>query len=158
MRAPYPLGARAYCARNRGASMTDRPSQLDDRVWLARMYQFYGDRQIAKDLDVTPKRVRLARQRLGIASLPPGPRHGIAAVPKPVVDDLDATERAFRDQYRVWKRRRVPPTEQTLATAIRAAHDADREHEPHAYDAALIDIAAAAAMIHDHLQKLRRAA
>lgn len=138
--------------------MTDRPSQLDDRVWLARMYQFYGDRQIAKDLDVTPKRVRLARQRLGIASLPPGPRHGIAAVPKPVPDELDATERAFRDSYRARKRHRAPATEEALARAVVALHDADREHEPHAYDAALMDIAAAAAMIHDHRQKLRRVA
>jgi hypothetical protein len=138
-------------------SRQQRPPELDDPAWLRRAYERDGDMAIALTLGVTRKRVRLARYRLGIPSKPMGPRRGVPAAPVAPFS-LDDTERAFRERYRTFKARRVPATETTLAAAIRAAHDALRADDANATDDALIDIAASAALVHDHRQKLRRAA
>lgn len=129
-----------------------RPPQLDDPDWLARAYADRGDMAIALELGCDRKTVRLARQRLGIRSAPPGPRRGslTAHVGAPARDDTDTlglvAERFQLDQTDPL----IVPDDRLLATRIRvvsAAHGDDRE-----YDRALISLAAAALLVHEHRQ------
>lgn len=116
---------------------------------------------IALELGVSRSMVRRACERLGLESHPDGPRRGVPTatiLPSARQRADDPTETAFRERYQRAKQRRVPPTEDTLVAAIHAAHEARRREFATAYDDSLIDIAAAAALIHDHRQKLRRAA
>lgn len=138
-----------------------RDPRLRDRAWMARTLAQHGEMWIALEVGVSRTTVRRRLALLGIASQPPGRRRGVTesvTATTPAATELDATEQAFRDRYRTAKARRAPATETTLAAAIRAAHHARQADDANAYDAALIDIAASAAVIHDHRQTLRRAA
>lgn len=78
------LGRRAPAVPVRLVSDTPasgrRPAELDDPDWLRARYERDGDMSIALELTARYKRpisrmmVRLARERLGIPSLPPGRR------------------------------------------------------------------------------------
>jgi hypothetical protein len=53
---------------------------------------------------------------------------------------------------------REQATEDLLAERIRAAHEAHEAGDQFAYEDALIDIASAAGLVHQHQRRLRRAA
>ena len=57
-----------------------RPSELDDELWMRSRYEHGGDEAISRELGVSRKAVRSARERLGIASRPPGRPRGLPPV------------------------------------------------------------------------------
>jgi hypothetical protein len=138
-------------------------ANLADPVWLRLRYAIASDAAIALELGVDRKTVRRARMRHGIASQPVGPRRG---VPRPVtssseaqqggVDGLTPAERRLIDRYRA--DRRNAPTKELLTKRIVAAHQADAAGDHLAYEAAMLDVAVAAARIAEHEMLLRRAA
>lgn len=120
---------------------------LDDPDWLREAYTALTDAQIAAILGCTPGRVWRARAKHHIPSRRRGVQRGsgqeMVGSEQPVVERI-------REQ-----RGMIAATEATLKRRIVAlAHsraDAD------AYADALLDLAAAAALIHEHQQKLRAA-
>jgi hypothetical protein len=137
-------------------------ANLADPVWLRLRYAIASDAAIALELGVDRKTVRRARMRHGIASHPVGPRRGAA---RPVtssqgqqggVDGLTPAERRLIDRYRA--DRRNAPTKELLTKRIVAAHQADAAGDHLAYEAAMLDVAVAAARIAEHEMLLRRAA
>lgn len=137
--------------------------RLGDRVWLSNAYAEHGDTWIAVELGCNRKTVRRRRAMFGIPSAPVGPRLGTpriipAATPGQysAVDGLTLAERRLIDQYR--SDRRNAPTKELLSRRIVAAHEADAAGDRLAYEAALLDVATAAARIAEHEETLRRAA
>lgn len=140
-----------------------RVPELDDAHWLRMRYLVAGDLAIANELGVDRKTVRAARRRHGIASHPVGPRRGVARpAPRPVspivTARMAATETAVADRIREDRTRRTAATEAMLAERLHALHDASQHHDTLAYEDALLDVAATAALIWEHKRRLRSAA
>lgn len=109
-------------------------------------------------LGVNRKTVRRLFDRLGLPAQPRGPRRGVQMIV--LANDQgreNPTLELVAKRRKRWADRHVPATVQTLDVAHAALH-AVPDDEPNAFDDTLIDIAAAALLIHDHRQKLRRAA
>lgn len=148
------------------STASGRPWQLDDRDWLARRYAQVGDRTIAEELGSSHKAVRLARDRLGIASTTVGQRRGrtLSVIPAsggPSTGSITATGTAGLLLERFGKESRSggpAPTEDLLVARIRAAHEAKQSGSQLAYEDALLGIASAACLVHRHQQRLRGAA
>lgn len=110
--------------------------------------------------------VRNARKRLGIASASVGARRGrtlTVAPPAPArpTGSITVTGTAGKMLERFMSEARAggpAPTEQLLATRIRALHDAGQHADPLAYEDALLAVASAAGLIHQHQRRLRSAA
>lgn len=131
---------------------------LDDPAWLRQRYETSSDAAIALEVGVNKETVRKARMRHGIPSLTVGPRRGAPPVrdEQSPIDGLTAAERRLVDRYR--SDRRNAPTKELLSRRIVAAHEADAAGDHLAYEAAMLDVAIAAARIAEHEQKLRMAA
>ena len=144
-----------------------RPWQLDDAAELARLYAWDGDRAIAKKLGCAPLTVRRARERFGIAA-PVGRRRGRSLqVVSPNGNgqphgELVLTGTALQMVTRFNEDQRLfggaPPTDELLAKRIHAYHEATLNGDRLAEEDALMAIASAAGLIHQHRQRLRRGA
>jgi hypothetical protein len=126
-------------------------------------YAQHGDMWIAVELGCNRKTVRRRREMFGIMAAPVGPRLGTPRVVLPPIqgrysaaDGLTPAERRLIDRYRA--DRRNAPTKELLTKRIIAAHDADAAGDHLAYEAAMLDVAVAAARIAEHEMLLRRAA
>ena len=141
---------------------------LSDPAWLRRQYEQHGDDTIARDLSlaldlhVSRKTVRLARDRLGIQSLPPGRRgRPLQAVPPAGHERqngemvLTGTALAMLTRFQKEQSKRAPATDEVLAKRIRAYSQAQTEGDQLAAEDALLAIASAAGLIHQHRRRLR---
>lgn len=107
--------------------------------------------------------VRLARERLGIPSLPPGRRGRQLQVVPPDGHErrngeivLTGTALAILERFQQDQRNRGPaPTDTLLAGCIRAYSQAQTNGDQLAAEDALLSIASAAGLIHQHQRKLR---
>lgn len=113
--------------------------------------------------------VRLARERLGIPSLPPGRRGRPLQVVPPAGHErrhgeliLTGTTLAiltrFQEEQASHGKGKPAPTDALLAERIRAYSQAQTNGDQLAAEDALLAIAAAAGLIHQHQRKLRGAA
>lgn len=119
----------------------------------------HSDMWISLETGAARGTVRRRREALGIVSQP-GRRRGVTVKVLPSVrqrGDLDSTETQMIARYRLDRDRRTPATDTTLARRIMVLAEVPAS-EPYAYDDALLDVASAAALIHHHRSKLRRAA
>lgn len=134
--------------------------RLHDPNWLARVYVAHGDMWIALEVGVSRATVRRQRERFGIPSTAPGRRRSdLQALPSVLQRGrLDPTEAAFIDRYREFRARKAMPHPDTIAAALRAYYRAQAAHDDSAIDSALLDMGAAAAIIHDQRQRSRKAA
>ena len=132
-----------------------RPWQLDDHDWLAHRYAKDGDRIIARELGCAPNTVTRARQRLGIASLPNGRRRSQSTTTgsRSSVSLASLIERFGED-----RRHRTPATDDLLIARCKAWLDAKQHHDQLATEDALLSIASAALLVHEHQLKLRKVA
>lgn len=122
-----------------------QPPELNDRDWLAARYERDGDTQIARDLGVSRRTVRAARERLGIRSQPPGRRRGVS----PTAGQLDATLDLFVATYLAERNTAGPaPSERLLAGRVAEASQARGSDDPDAFGEALIRLASAACLMH----------
>lgn len=140
-----------------------RDPRLADPVWLARTLEQHGEMWIALEVGVDRKTIRRRLVTLGICARVPGRRRGVTTITTTTAPNLtaaiDATAVAFLARYQSESRPSGPAaTEDLLILRIRAAHDAKAAGDDLAYDDALLAIAAAAALVHNHRQKLRRTA
>ena len=141
-----------------------RPWQLEDRDWLARRYAEVGDRAIAKELGCAHSTVTAARRRLKITPAAEGRRRGdrpsavSESVGKPApmgsADSLTALADHFDEDHRT----KAPATRDLLIARCRGWLDAERNHDQLATEDALLSIASAALLVHEHQLKLRKAA
>lgn len=155
----YTGAALGECCPEPGEQGVD--PRLNDRVWLANAYAQHGDMWIAVELGCNRKTVRRRREIFGIMAAPVGPRLGAPRLipvqdQQSAVDGLTLAERRLVDRYR--SDRRNAPTKELLSRRIVAAHEADAAGDHLAYEAAMLDVAIAAARIAEHEQKLRMAA
>ena len=147
-------------------SAPGRPSQLDDADWLRRRYAQDGDNRIAEELGCAPLTVRRARERLGIASEPTGRRRGrsLQAVPADGHQQpsgeivLTGTALAIVTRFNEDQKHfgGAPATDELLAARIRAYSEAKLAGDRLAIEDALLAIASAAGLIHQHQQRLRK--
>jgi hypothetical protein len=132
-----------------------RPAELDDPQWLRQAYDVDGDTAIAERLQVSRSAVRLARERLGIQSRPPGRRRGQLPPPASVAGpDASMTPAAARIVARIAQESqwgRPPGTSLLVAARIRAVHDADRANDRLALEDALAGAASALGLWLDRL-------
>ena len=143
-----------------------RPVKLDDREWLKRRYRLIGDRAIAKELGCARSTVSRARIRLGIPSEHVGPRRGVttsstrdfATAPAKGELILTGSLAALAQRFSEDQRHRVPPSREVLIASCKGWLDAERNHDQLGTEDALLSIASAALLIHDHQVKLRKAA
>jgi hypothetical protein len=130
--------------------------ELDNRDWWI-LHGSKSDTAIAGMLGCHRDTVRAARRRNGVPSLSRGRARGSITVATAGLV-RDSTEVALLARIQHERARRVAPTEDLLVARIRAAHDARQAGDPNSYDDALLGISSAAALIHEHRMKLRRAA
>lgn len=118
---------------------------------------------IALQLGVSRGSVIRARDRLGIPSHGPGRRRGVSgsSSTQPGVAVQSGGETAMLMLVRFVSESRASgpaPSDQLLACRIRAYHEARLHGDQAAAEGALLDIASAAGLIHQHQRRLRRAA
>lgn len=139
-----------------------RPWQLDDRDWLARRYALDGDRVIAKELGVAHSTVVEARRRLRIKAAPNGRRRGSLRAVSDATTDVRPSPTgslaALVDRFEDDHRHRAAATDDLLIARCKAWLDAKQHHDQLATEDALLSIASAALLIHEHQLKLRKAA
>lgn len=141
-----------------------RPWQLEDRDWLARRYAVAGDRAIAKELGCSPSTVMAARRRLEITPAPDGRRRGGRASsasepaapsgPPALTGSLAELVHHFQEDHRT----RAPATRDLLIARCKGWLDAEKNHDQPGIEDALLSVASAALLIHEHQVKLRKAA
>jgi hypothetical protein len=143
------------------------PPELQDPDWLRRAYQWRGDLAIAAELGCDRKTVRAARERLGIASAPRGPRRDapvMRSTPAAARSTLapgvleNATAALIAERLTSESRPGGPvPSLGLLVARIRALAAADAQGDDLAGSDALIGIVSACGLIYEHRQRLRAA-
>jgi hypothetical protein len=114
---------------------------------------------IALDLGVSRKAVRLARERLGIASRPAGRPRGssVTSVIPPIAGFRPA---ALQIAARIGRQSRPggpAPTYDLLLGRLVEIDRARRAGDVHGEEDALVELGAAAGLVLDHLRRLRAA-
>lgn len=137
--------------------VSSRPVQLDDRDWLARRYAKHGDAEIAQQLGCAKATVLRARRRLNIPSREPGRQSG-AKLRLTTDRDKPSSLNLFAERFHNDQRRQVPATDEHLIACCQGWLDAKQHHDQAATEDALLSIASAALLIHEHRSKLRKAA
>jgi len=105
--------------------------------------------------------VRAAADRLGIPPLPPGRRGRPLQVVPPAGHEhhgemvLTGTALAILTRFQEEQSKRAPATDELLAKRIRAYSQAQTEGDQLAAEDALLAIASAAGLIHQHRRRLR---
>ena len=117
------------------------PPELADRDWLARHYERHGDRWIASELGVSRFAVRLARERLGIPSQPPGRRRGVERSTVQLNRALELVADEAHSEP-------AKGTAELLAARVREAGDAAAANDDEAFDRSLIRLGAAVVLLH----------
>ena len=140
-----------------------RPWQLDSRDWLCRALARDGERTIAQQLGVSRGSVVRARERLGLSAPGRGRRRGTAGAstrqdPPAAFQATSPTALLVLARFTSESRTGGPAaTESLLAVRIKAASEARLHGDQLAYEDALLGIASAAGLIHQHTRRLRGA-
>lgn len=121
---------------------------------------------IALELGVSRKAVRLACERFDIPAQPVGARRGRSLVVAPPAPSeptgtitLTGTAAMMLARFQRESCAAGPsPSEELLLARMVAAHRAKEAGDQLAYEDALLAIASAAGLVHQHQQRLRRAA
>ena len=140
-----------------------RPPELDDPRWLRARLEVDGTPAIARELGCSRKMVRAAADRLGIPPLPPGRRGRPLQVVPPAGHEhhgemvLTGTALAILTRFQE-EQRGVAAVDKTLARRVVDYAEADANGDDLAAEDALLSIASAAGLIHQHRRRLRGAA
>ena len=132
-----------------------RPVELNEPEWLAWRYQRDGDAAIALELGVSKKTVTLARARHGIESRPPGRPRGSRIGPVSAAPSTSAAQIVARIGEQSLPGGPAPSFDLLLGRLV----EVDRAHragERAAVLDGLIEVAAAAGLVHAHLERLGR--